>query len=366
MRPRIKDEHRPVRFNDGWVRIGGKVFGIAANLRDSDGAVWALLELMDGTRTAEQVVAELVSRFPLRSPQDVHAAIEQLTNLGYVQDADEPECVALSARQRERYGRSRLLYRWIDRAPRTSSWEFQVRMSRARVVVVGMGGVGCSAAMALALSGVGRLHCVEPDRVELSNLNRQLLYTEQDLGRLKVDAAMERLRAANSDVEITGEPTLIDGPAALRALAEECDVLVMSADEPAEIRSWTNEACARTDTAWVYGGYHGPQVNMGVYRPGSGPCFDCARAAEQDREAQRPAVAVWGPQPAEPPRHAANAVTAGIVGNLVAHAVMSLVTGAPALAVNCQYGFNLVTLDHCFVTTLDQPHPRCPTCRAAA
>ncbi|GAB2767458.1 PqqD family peptide modification chaperone [Amycolatopsis magusensis] len=365
MRPRIRDAHRPVRFGDGWNRIGGKVFGIAAELRDPDGVLWALLELLDGTRTVGQIVAELAHHFPAYPAGEAEADIEELVRLGYVEDADEPPCPALSARQRERHSRGRLLNRWIDLARRGSSWDFLVRLAGARVVVIGVGGGGCTAALNLGMSGVGHLHCVDPDVVELSNLNRQILYTEPDQGRLKVDVAVERLRAANSDIEVTGEAKRIDGVPPLQRLAADCDVLVMVADQPAEIRTWANQACARTGTPWVYGGYHGPQINVGVYRPGTGPCYECARLTERDREAQRPMVATWRSATALP-AHAANAVTAGVVGNLVAHAVLSLLTGAPQLPLNCQYGFSLATMDHSFITRLDRPHPDCPTCAMAA
>ncbi|WP_414942451.1 HesA/MoeB/ThiF family protein [Amycolatopsis sp. cmx-11-51] len=364
MRPRIKNEHRPVRFGDGWIRIGGEVFGIAAELRDPDGVVWALLDLLDGTRTMSQVVADLAHRAPALSAEEVVAAVETLTELGYVENADEPTCTTLTARQLERHSRGRSLYRWIDLTRRSSSWDFQVLLAQARVVLVGVGGVGCTAALGLVMSGVGRLHCVESDVVELSNLSRQVLYTEEHLGLPKVDVAVDRLRAANSDVEVTGEPTRIEDVASLRRLAADCDVLIMTADEPSVIRTWTNQACASTGTPWVYGGYHGPQVNLGIYRPGAGPCYECARLAEQDRDARRPPLATWRPA-ASIPAHAANAVTAGVAGNLVAHAVMCLITDAPKLALNCQYGFSLATMDHSFVTGLAESHAECLTCRTA-
>ncbi|OXM46051.1 HesA/MoeB/ThiF family protein [Amycolatopsis alba] len=363
MRPRVKGEHRPVRFGDG-IRIGGKVFGIAAELKDPDGAVWALLACLDGTRTVGQVVADLTRRFPSCSAEEAADAIERLVELGYVEDADEPECTALSARQRERHSRGRSLYRWIDLKRRISSWDFQVRLAEARVVVVGVGGVGCTAALGLCMSGVGRLHCVDPDVVELSNLSRQILYTERDLGRLKVEVAVDRLRAVNSDIEVTGEATRIKDVASLRRLAADCDVLVMVADQPSELRAWTNEACVSTGTPWVHGGYHGPQVNVGIYRPGAGPCYECARLAEQDREALRPPLETWR-TPTEVPVNAANAVTAGVVGNLVAHAAMRLITDAPMLRLNCQYGFSLATMDHSFITGLDESHAECRACRMA-
>lgn len=364
MRPRVKPEHRPVRYGGDRVRIGGIVPGIASDVRDSDGWVWALLELLDGTRTVDRVVLELVHRFPSHPAHEVREAIGRLIREGYLEDAAETVPEEVSAAEALRYGRGRALWRWMDRG-RASSWQAQVLLRRARVVVVGIGGVGCTAALDLAVSGVGTLHCVEPDAVELSNLNRQILFTERDLRRPKVEAAVRRLRAHNSSIRITGERRRIDGPGGLRTLAVACDVLVLAADEPERIRSWANQACWASGTAWVHGGYHGPLVSIGMYRPGTGgPCYDCAYAAERARRTAWPRRTPWAAD-AGAVEHAANAVTAGIAGHLAAHATMSLITGVPALRANRQFGVNLVTLHDCYVLGPDKSHPDCPTCGRA-
>ncbi|WP_419196552.1 HesA/MoeB/ThiF family protein [Actinacidiphila glaucinigra] len=137
----------------------------------------------------------------------------------------------------------------------------------AKVVVVGVGGTGSAAATALAASGMGRLHLVDDDRVELSNLNRQTLYAEADIGRLKVDAARDRLRRTNSDITVTAQRTRITGPGDLEAILPGCDLLVMCADRPDDIRTWANTACLNADLPWVDGGYHGPLVTVGAYAP---------------------------------------------------------------------------------------------------
>jgi molybdopterin/thiamine biosynthesis adenylyltransferase len=360
-RPRIKYGHRPVRLGDGWVRIGGIVPGVAADLPDPEGWVWALLELLGGTRTVDQVVADLVHRFPSRPADEIRSGIVELTQAGYVEDAAAPIPPGLSERERERYGRGQLLSRWMDRIPRRSGWDTQLLLRQARVTVVGIGGVGSAAALALVSSGVGWVHCVDPDVVEWSNLNRQILFVERDVGRLKVDAALERLRASNSDVTVTGEARRIEDPAGLAALAVECDVLLLAADQPAEIRSWANQACLGTGTAWVHGGYHGPLASMGLYRPGTGPCYECGYAAERAHHAGRLERTVSSAGPVSP-AHAANAVTAGITGLLAAHAVMSLITQAPPVGANRQYGVNLVTLRDIYVLGPTAPVPDCPAC----
>ncbi|OLF10216.1 dinucleotide-utilizing protein [Actinophytocola xinjiangensis] len=360
-RPRIKFEHRPVRYDDGLVRIGGNTPGITRGLRDSDGSVWALLALLDGSRTVGQIVAELVHRFPARSSREVREAVDDLNAAGYLEDAAEP---VLSEFERERYSRSRAFWRSVDRTPGRSSWDAQMRLRQARVVIIGMGGTGGAAARLLVMSGVGQLHCVDADVVELSNLNRQGLFTERDLGRPKVEAAVDRLRPHNSHVEVTGAREHIESLDQLRALALTCDVLLMSADQPStgEIRSWTNQVCHATGTAWVHSGYDGPRVSIGVFRPGLGPCYDCARAAEQHRRTVVSPRTVWAPGEAMKTEHAANASSAALAGDLAAHAVQGLIIGGPTLAVNREYGINLATFRGYDMLTLDQPWPECPTC----
>ncbi|GAA1315717.1 ThiF family adenylyltransferase [Saccharothrix xinjiangensis] len=359
LRPRIKYEHWPVRLGEDLVRIGGSLPGIAATIPDPDGTVWALLILLDGSRTVDQAVADLVHCHPDEPPDTVRAAIDTLAAAGYLEDADAPEPEELTDADRERYGRGRALWRSMDAAPRATSWHAQLALRQTRVTVVGVGGVGSTAALALAQSGIGALHLVEPDVVELSNLNRQVLYTEHDLGRPKVDVAMEALRRHNSGVEVTGERTTVDGVGVLRRLAAGCDVLLMGADTPGVIRSWTNRACLSTGTAWVDGGYRGARVSVGVFVPGRGRCRECRSAAARARAAVP--VAFRPGNVREGGVHAVNAVSAGIAGLLSAHAVMSLITGIPRIRATRWVTYNLVTLrnaedDH------EDPDPDCPAC----
>ncbi|MFJ3638693.1 HesA/MoeB/ThiF family protein [Streptomyces sp. NPDC090108] len=219
-RPRIKPEHRAYRTVDGHVRIGSVVHGIGCEVKDPDGWVWTLVEAMDGTRGVTEVAAEVSRRHPgLGLPaSDVVEAMADLTEAGFVEDAGAEPPAEFSARQRERYGRGMTLLRWMDQRPRESCWEPQVLLSRARVLLVGVGGTGGAAARDLVASGVGLLHCVDPDVVELSNLNRQTLFREDDLGTPKVDAALAALRALNSDTVVTGERREVRGPEDLAAL----------------------------------------------------------------------------------------------------------------------------------------------------
>ncbi|MET8089938.1 ThiF family adenylyltransferase [Micromonospora sp. NPDC005220] len=362
-RPRIKYPHRPVRYGPSLIRIGGLVPGIRRDLIDPDGWAWELLNLLDGSRTTDEVAEELTRLFPHRSQRLVRAAIEDLMIAGHVEDADEPAS-RLAPAARRRYGRSRALSQWMDLTPRRTGWETQVLLGGAKVALVGIGGAGCVVALNLVLSGVGRLHCVDRDVIERSNLNRQILYADADVGTLKIDVAVPRLRTYNSSVEVTGECRDVDGPEALRDLAAGFDVVVLAADRPRDIRSWTNRACLDTGTPWVHAGYHGPLVTVGLYRPSAGPCSDCLPAARQARQEELPERTEWIPGIASAYEQAANATSAGFAGNFAAHAAISLITGVPALQTNREFAFNLVDLTSVPVIALDTPYPRCPSCRS--
>ncbi|MEU9600794.1 ThiF family adenylyltransferase [Streptomyces sp. NPDC048109] len=389
--PRIKPEHRAYRTVDGHVRIGSVVHGIGAEVRDADGWVWTLVQAMDGTRSATDVVAEVSRRHPeLRLPApDIAQAMTDLTDAGYVEDAGAEPPAELSDRERERYSRGMTLLRWMDLRPRSSAWEPQLLLRRARVLLIGVGGTGSAAARDLVASGVGRLHCVEPDVVELSNLNRQTLFHEGDLGKPKLDAALTALRALNPDTEVTGERREVRGPADLEELltgagsrsrsrssgtngrrspdspvrAPGYDALLLAADRPAEIRRWTNQVCLSTGTPWAEAGYRGPLVSVGVFTPGRGACWQCLRDAEVERRDLR-----LGPGQDEDvasprmPWNPANAVTAGLSGGLLAHAALMLLCGVPPVEPGCRFGLNLM-LPGDPVLQRAQRRPDCPACR---
>lgn len=355
-RPRIKPEHRAYRTVDGDVRIGSVVHGIGAEILGPDGWVWTLVEAMDGTRGPDDVVAE-VTRRHLRlalDDEDVTGAMDDLTEAGYVEDAGAPPPAELTARERERYGRGMTLMRWMDLRPRTSSWEPQTLLRRARVLLLGVGGTGGAAARDLVASGVGHLHCVEPDVVELSNLNRQTLFREDDLGRPKLDAALAALRALNADTTLTGERREVRGPDDLEDLLTRApdtagdpdrpyDLLLLAADRPPEIRRWVNRVCLATGTPWAEAGYRGPLVSVGVFAPGRGACWQCLRDAEAERRDLR--LAPGQDEDVASPRmpwNPVNAVTAGLSGSLLAHAALTLLCGIPPVEPGCRFGLNLM------------------------
>ncbi|MFB4283355.1 ThiF family adenylyltransferase [Nonomuraea sp. MTCD27] len=333
--PRVKPEHAPQRLSDGTIRLGGVMYGLASEISDADGWAWSALALMDGTRAPAEIAARLRAAHAALTLEDADDIVATLLSSGHVEEAAPGPCEELSEREKERYSRSREYFRWVDLTPRDHGWEPQLRLKAARVLVAGLGGTGSHAAWSLAAAGVGRLHLVDPDVVELSNLNRQILYTEADLGRPKAEAALDRLRPVNSDIEITAEEATIDGPERLARLLHGFDVLALCADrprEPAGIRTWASRVCARAGIPWVSGGYDGPLVSVGVFGPG-GPCFECVRAGIPPQ----PGAGYGWP--------GVTGASAGLSGQLVAHDVLALLTGLSATPPGYFHGLALLDPD---------------------
>jgi molybdopterin/thiamine biosynthesis adenylyltransferase len=362
-RPRIKPEHAPYRTTRGAVRLGSGLYGLATEVEDPDGRWWTLISALDGSRTAEQVADRVCRAYPDMSPTDVTAALEELATAGHIDDAAAPPPTDFTPRELERYDRGVRLYRWTDPHPRSSPWDVQRLLRSARVLVVGLGGTGGAAARSLAVSGVGHLHCVDADTVELSNLNRQTLYTEDDLGKPKAAAAVQRLRHLNADITISGETRRIDTIDDFIQALSGHTFLVLCADQPDDVRARANRACLATGIPWVDAGYHGALITSAAYVPGEGPCWMCLRIAENKR-LKLPVTSDEDVVKAVPKArgHPVNAVTAGLSGELAAHLTIALLTRAFPIAPGTLYGLNLAALNE----TVALQHPRQDECDACA
>jgi adenylyltransferase/sulfurtransferase len=160
---------------------------------------------------------------------------------------------------------------------RFASWggEGQDLLRAATVVIVGVGALGGVSSGLLARAGVGRLRLVDPDRVALDNLHRQILYTEADAahGRKKVEAAARFLSAANSETALEPVTERMTPANALELLAG-ADLVVDGLDN-AETRYLLNEACHHLGAPWVHAGGVGSRGQVMVVRPGRGPCLRC-------------------------------------------------------------------------------------------
>lgn len=177
----------------------------------------------------------------------------------------EAENVGLSGRELARYSRHL-------RLPEVGL-DGQRRIKAARVVVVGAGGLGSPAAMYLAAAGVGTIGLVDFDRVELTNLQRQLLHDTADIGRRKTESGRERLQALNPEVEIHLHDQRIDSSNAMSLLGGY-DVIVDGSDNFAT-RYLLSDAAVLGGLPLVYGAIFRFEGQASVFGAAGGPCYRC-------------------------------------------------------------------------------------------
>ena len=151
--------------------------------------------------------------------------------------------------------------------------EGQEKISRASVLCIGAGGLGCPALLYLAAAGVGRIGIVDFDKVDETNLQRQVLFTTDDLNRNKAEVAKERLSKLNPDIEINAVPEELDNKNA-EGLFSGYDIIIDGSDN-FETKFLINDVAVKTGKPFIYGSILGFDGQVSVFNYNDGPCYRC-------------------------------------------------------------------------------------------
>lgn len=187
----------------------------------------------------------------------------------------------------------------------------QQKLKAARVLVVGAGGLGAPVSLYLAAAGVGRIVLVDPDTADRSNLQRQVLYAEADIGRPKVEAAAAHLSALNPNVRIEGVQARLT-PDNARELIGGVDLVLDGTDDFAT-RFAVNAACVAEGKPLVSGAIGRWTGQVGVFL--GKPCYRCLVPAPPPDAETCSAVGVIG-------------ALAGVIGSMMALEAIKVITGA--------------------------------------
>ncbi len=223
----------------------------------------------------------------------------------------------------------------------------QRRIRAARVLLVGAGGLGSPVALYLAAAGIGTLGIVEGDRVDATNLQRQVLYGTRDVGRTKLDSAQDRLRDLNPGVEVVAHDGWFSAENALD-LVRAYDLVVDGTDN-FRTRYLVNDACAIAGKPNVYGSVFRFEGQATVFCAPGGPCYRCLHP-EPPPPGLVPSCAEGG----------VLGVVPGLVGLIQATEALKWVTGAGTPLVG-----RLLLVDALgphFRTVRIQPDPSCAAC----
>ncbi|MCS7224030.1 MAG: HesA/MoeB/ThiF family protein [Armatimonadetes bacterium] len=241
----------------------------------------------------------------------------------------------LGAELFQRYDRQMRLWGW--------GWEGQERLSRATVAVCGIGGLGCPCALYLAAAGVGTLILIDSDRVEITNLNRQILHTPADIGKPKVQSAAEKLQIFNPQMTIVPIEQMITEETLLQ-LVKNADVIVDALDNY-PTRLLLNQYAVRQGKPLVHGAIYGWEGRATTILPGETPCLAC--------------LFEEGPPPGTFP---VVGVTPGLIAMIQASEVLKILLGIGVTLA----GRYLITDQHTmtFTTIPIKRRPDCSVCSA--
>lgn len=187
----------------------------------------------------------------------------------------------------------------------------QQKLKAARVLVVGAGGLGAPASLYLAAAGVGTIGLIDPDAVSLSNLQRQVLYATGDVGRPKVEAAVDRLEALNPHVRVEPHPVWLDAANADELVARYD--LVLDGTDDFATRFAVSDACVARGKPLVSGALGRWTGQVGVFH--GKPCYRCLVPQVPPDAETCALVGVVG-------------ALAGIIGSMMALETVKLITGA--------------------------------------
>lgn len=237
----------------------------------------------------------------------------------------------LSERERERYKRQILLF----------GEEGQERLKRAHIFIAGAGGLGSPIAIYLAVAGIGTITIVDMDRVEQTNLNRQILHTDRDIGKKKTVSALAKLREYNPDITVNAIDTTIDENN-IRELVGRADGIVDAMDNY-PVRYLLNRVALEKKIPFFHGAIRGLYGQATTIIPNETPCLECIFPKAPPKEVF-PVVGV----------------TPGVIGTVQATEVVKYLTKSGRLLAG-----RLFTWDGLTSTTEEitiARNPACPAC----
>lgn len=192
--------------------------------------------------------------------------------------------------------------------------EGQKKLAEAKVLVIGAGGLGVPVLTYLNAMGVGRIGIVDSDVVSITNLHRQVLYAQSDVGESKVIAALGKLKAQNSDTEIIIHNTFLTTKNAIEIIVDY-DVVVDTSDN-FPTRYLVNDACVMLNKPFVYGALHGYEGQVSVFNYERGPTYRCL-FPNMPKENEVPNCN----------EHGVLGIIPGIIGNLQALEAIKVIAG---------------------------------------
>jgi len=226
-------------------------------------------------------------------------------------------------------------------------FEGQEALKQSSILILGAGGLGCASSQYLATAGIGKLTLIDDDKVELSNLQRQVLHHDADIGKLKVESAAQALKELNPELEIVTVAKRLNDEALL-SLVQAHD-LVLDASDNVDTRNQLNRLCYQTKTPLVSGAairMEG-QVSVFTYQDQQEPCYQCLSALFGSNALSCVEAGVMAP-------------VVGIIGAVQAMEAIKVIAGLGKPIQGKILMLDAMTMSWREMKLMKRPH--CPTC----
>ena len=268
---------------DGQVVL--RFNGQYAKIPDPHGAVWDFINTLDGNTPVDELARAVARRHPCTTEAAIQQVAKDLIQHRLLEVPTALQSTSLSTHDRSRFSRNIDFFGSMMAADE-NKFTYQEALRCARICVLGCGGLGTHVLFDLVALGIHDLTILDFDSIELSNLNRQILYKESDIGSTKVDTAKQRLLEFNSHLHIRTHATRIASSQQLADIVAGHDLVICVADKPANyMADWLNEGCVQQQVPFISGGL---DVRRSVFYsvvPGVSGCGACWLTSARSKSA---------------------------------------------------------------------------------
>ncbi|MGF9942858.1 ThiF family adenylyltransferase [Priestia megaterium] len=272
MKPKFK-ETIPVFFINDEIHIGEED-GVAGVIEDPNGSIKYLISLINGKNSIEEIVHLVQQKYPNIKENEVLDGIKALDTEKYLEDNSlNPQ--SIGDYELERY-KANLNYFSLFTSLEDNKYNVQETIINTKVALLGIGGLGSQILYHLSALGFHNINALDFDTLELSNFNRQLLYSEKDINKLKTELAEERISSFNPNVNLNVTNKRIECAEDVMKHIEGSDYVICVADKPTlHIQDWVNEAVVKLGKPLVSCGVLNTRGRFYSMLPGKTGCVEC-------------------------------------------------------------------------------------------
>ncbi len=273
MKIKLKEFYPIIKINETTLQIGDEP-NHAFEIEDPEGVFAELIPLLTGEFNLNEISRKL-SQIDINDLKEIVYQLNELKLLEFSESQIKKD-YELSEWELTRYKGNLNFFNIFNDISHSRNY-YQKNLVNSNVVVLGMGGLGSNLLMQLAGLGVGKITVLEYDEVELKNLNRQILYSEDTLGQSKLEVGINRLRSYNSSIDFKAIRRKISSVMDLKdVIDDKCDFVFCAADTPPTlINLWVNEVCVNKKIPFISGGVGLATGSFYSVLPGITPCLRC-------------------------------------------------------------------------------------------